>query len=360
MKRILYHLLGGAFLLFLTGCTPGNESSVPTDHLDKNILAIEKAMRIDTLETFDSLIYAKEFLVYQDSILIAVNNKYENGYFVEVYKWPSMVPIKQLYRLGDGPDEMLGAKVSLNKNELIVNDYVKSQVAVVNIDSMLKNPDFSPLPIRHQAIGSPTAIPYRGKFLLENPYSFTDRKARIIQEAPRFIITDGKEPYTEKNEYSYYTRNVTVNGQIIANETEGKIIYANMYKSSIEIYDMDLNLLKKIEGPVDLNPQYAIEGENGQQHNVAFRGYTPYAYLDYCTDDHYFYLTYVGDVLRAGQQMKDLPCWIFKFDWNGNFISSYPVHGYVLSISKSQKENALYLTTLSSEDTPILIKLHEN
>ena len=186
MRRILYHLLGGAFLLFLTGCTPGNETNIPTDHLDKNILAIEKAMRIDTLETFDSLIYAKEFLVYQDSILIAVNNKYENGYFVEVYKWPSMVPIKQLYRLGDGPDEMLGAKVSLNKNELIVNDYVKSQVAVVNIDSMLKNPDFSPLPIRHQAIGSPTAIPYRGKFLLENPYSFTDRKARIIQEAPRF------------------------------------------------------------------------------------------------------------------------------------------------------------------------------
>lgn len=359
MKKVLYYSYIGGLLLFLMGCKPSNETIVPTDYLDKNILVAEKTMRIDTLETFDSLIYAKEFLVYQDSVLITVNNKHTDGYFVEFYKLPTMKPITRLYKLGDGPNEMLSAKIDLNKNKLIVNDYIKSQIAVVDLDSMLVNPAYLFPPIRHQATGSPTAIPYKDKFLLENPYSFTDKNAGIIQDAPRFIITDGKAPYIEKNKYKYYTRNVGVNGRIIANETKNRIIYANMYKSSIEIYDMDLNLQKKIEGPIDLHPQYAIEGENGEL-NVSFKKDIPYAYLDFCTDDNYFYLTYVGNVLRGGQKMKDLPNWIFKFDWNGNFINSYPVHNYVLSISKSQTENAFYITTLSSEDTPILIKLYEN
>lgn len=55
--------------------------------------------------------------------------------------------------------------------------------------------------------------------------------------------------------------------------------------------------------------------------------------------------------------MKDLSCYILKFDWNGNFIDCYPVNSYILSMSKGQKENVFYVTTLSEDDTPMLIKL---
>lgn len=360
MKSIrLYHLYVGIFFLFLTGCTSDNEKTVPETHLDKNILTDGQTIRTDTLNFPDTLIYAKEFLVYQDSILIAVNNKHKDGYFIEFYKLPDIRPITRLYRLGDGPDEMLSAKTDLNGNKLIVNDYIKSQVAVVNIDSILSSSTYSVSPARHQAAGSPTAVPYKDIFLLENPYSFIDKDAGIVQNEPRFIITDGKQPYIEK-EYKYYTRNVAVNGRIIVNEAKNRIIYANMYKSSIEIYDMELNLLRKIEGPIELKPQYAIEGNENGMYNVSFREHIPYAYLDYYADESHFYLSYVGNVLGKGQNIKNLPNWIFKFDWNGNFIKSYPTNCYVLSFTRSKTEKTFYITTLSAEDTPILIRLYED
>lgn len=345
------------FLLSLAGCARKNNVSILVSHLDEEKLIASKVIQKDTLKYVDTLIYAKEFLVYQDSVLIVINNKHKDGYFVELYMLPSMEPITKLYKLGNGPNELLSAKVDLNKNQLIVNDYIKAQIAVVDIDSLLKNSDYLAVPIRHQAIGSPTAVPYKGKFLLENPYSFIDEKAGIYQNAPRFIVTDGKVPYIERNKYQYYTRNVAVNGRIIINEEKDRIIYANMYKSTIEIYDMDLNKLKEVEGPFYLNPMYAVEGEE-QYNSVSFKGYIPYAYLDYCVDNDYFYLTYIGDKLREGQKMKELSCWIFKFNWDGDLIDCYPIN-YALSISRSQQENAFYITTLSSDETPLLIKVYE-
>ena len=65
-----------------------------------------------------------------------------------------------------------------------------------------------------------------------------------------------------------------MNGRIIINEEKDRIIYANMYKSTIEIYDMDLNKLKEVEGPFYLNPMYAVEGEE-QYNSVSFKGYIP-------------------------------------------------------------------------------------
>ena len=356
MKHILYV---AGLLLFMTGCASGDKAN--PDRLDKSIMDVEKTFRADTLKGLDSLIYAKEFFVYRDSILIVLNNRNENAHFLEFCRLSDMQPITRLYRLGNGPDELLNANVDFNRNTLIVNDFIKSQVAVVDIDSLLADPTYSAPPVRHQAEDSPTAIPYKGKFLLENPYSFVDENAGIIQEAPRFIITDGKSPYEEKNSYQYYTRNVAVDGRIIANEAKDRIVYANMTKSSVEIYDMDLNLLRTITGPIDLPTKYVIHNEEGGMENeVIFKTNIPYAYLDYCTDDDYFYLTYVGDMLGSGKKTLDMHCRIFKFDWDGNFIDSYPVHNYVRSISKSQKEDAFYVTILSEEGMPVLIKLYAN
>ena len=352
MKHLLFPI---CLLLFMAGCASNNP-----DRLDKSIMTAEKALRADTLKGLDSLIYAKEFLVYRDSILIVLNNRNETAHFLEFYRLSDMQPITQLYRLGNGPDELLSANLYFNKNKLIVNDYVKSQIAVVDIDSLLADPDYSAPPIRLKVETLFNAIPYKDRFLLDNPYSFADENAGIVQKAPRFIVTDDERTYEEKNSYQYYTRNV-VSGRIIANEAKERIIYADSGQSSVEIYDMDLNLLRTITGPIDLPTKYVIHNdEGGMENEVVFKTNIPYAYLNYCTDDDYFYLTYVGDMLGSGKKTLDMHCRIFKFDWDGNFIDSYPVHNYVRSISKSRKDDAFYVTILSKEGLPVLIKLYAN
>lgn len=339
-------------------CSSNENRDIVVHTLEENILKNTNYLQIDTIGVFENLIYAKEYLVYRDSVLIVINNRHEDVCFVEFYNLNSKKLISRLYELGDGPKEMLSAKVCLNKNILYVNDYVKSQVAFVNVDSLLCDSIYFVYPIRHQVMGSPTAVPYRNVFLLENPYCFKNRKLGIEQKASRFIVTDGKVPYEEKNKYEYYTRNVAVNGSIITNSIKNRIFYTNAYNSSIEVYDENLNLLKIITGPVFLDADYSImKGETSRE--VAFKRKIPYAYFDYCVDEDYVYLTYMGDFLTKGKKLKDYSNWIFKFDWNGNFIRSYFVGSYILSISKGNANNTLYVTVLNEDEIPLLLKLSE-
>lgn len=351
MKHIL-HI--AAMALLIAGCT------ADPDRLPESVMSSERVMRTDTISCVDTLIYAKEFFVYNDSVLIVVNHdKYRDGHFLEFYTLPSMKQITRLYQRGHGPNEILGANADFDKNKLIIRDFYKSQMVVVYIDSVLANPNYLAQLVSYPPGSLANAVPYKGRLLSGNPYSFVDKNAGIVQEAPRFIVTDTGNSYEEKNTYKYFTWNVT-GGHIIANETKDRIAYADSNMSFVEIYDMDLNLLRTITGPVDLPTQYAIHGMEGStQQEVVFKRAIPYAYIDYCTDDDYFYLTYVGDMSGNGKTVEDLGFHIFKFDWDGNFIDSYPVSSYVRSISKSQKDNALYITTLSHEGVPVLIKMYE-
>lgn len=348
------------FIILMSGCVQPKREKVPVQILDRELLAKAKVLQADTMGTFDEFIYAKKFWVYADSILIVLNKKHKDGYFVELHNLFTKENIVKLYRFGDGPDEMLSARVDMNGKTLLVNDFVKGQVAVVNLDSLLKNTTYTTLPIRHRAIGSPTAVPYGDCFLLENPYCFADENLKIEQNAPRFIVTDAKRSYVEEVKYKYYTGNVTVDGCIIMNDFNDRIIYACMHKSAMEIYDKDLNLLRMIEGPIDLKTRYSLDSESDIGIEISFKDYIPYAYLTYCTDKNYFYLSYVGDYLKIGMGMKDFPGWILKFDWDGRLVNCFSVSGCVRAISKSEKERALYVTVLNREDVPVLLKMYED
>jgi hypothetical protein len=88
------------------------------------------------------------------------------------------------------------------------------------------------------------------------------------------------------------------------------------------------------------------------------KGYIPYTYLSFCTDKDFFYLTYMGDYLdlTKNKNMEDYPLWVFKFDWDGNFIDTYYLGQYVSAISLSADGKSFYATAISSEKNPFLIK----
>lgn len=358
MKNILsvIHLLLVAVLL--ASCySSSDKSTITTVTLTPDRLEGSSVLRIDTIGTFEELfLYAKEFLVYDDSILIVLNKKHTDGFFLEFYNLSHQKSMRKMYRLGNGPTEMLSAKIYLNKDTLNVTDYVKGQVAFVNMDSVVKNPLYNPLPIKHQVNGSYHAIAYKDSFLLENPYCFADKRIGIEQNAPRFIVTDGKRPYTYATNYKYYTRNV-VAGSIISNYFKQKIVYACMNSSRIEIYDTALRLQKIIEGPIRLEADYSVSNEY-DNNEVIFKTNIPYAYLDYCVDDDYLYLTYFGDVLPHNRNMKDYPNWILKYDWEGNLIKSYFLDGYILAISKGSAKECLYIAVMNDDDVPLLLKAY--
>jgi hypothetical protein len=349
-KQIISIIIIAAYTL-LYGCTSNNDNN-NIFILDKNIKSNAQALQADTIGFFEDLIYAKYFFVYQDSILIVQNQKYEDVYFLEFYDLKQQQLLAKLYRLGNGPNELLSAVVSINGNILTVSDYVKNQVAFVNIDSVLKNPAYTSAPIRYYTDSPNVAIYNNNQLLIGNPNCFKDDKLGIDQKAPRFIVTDQGTPYIEEKEYQYYTRNVACGGLLITKYEKDRIFYANMHRTQIEIYNNDLNLLKLISGPDKLPAKYVVE-----DNEVSFKTYAPFSYLNFCTSLDYFYLTYMGDNLAREGSMYDYPLWIFQFDWDGNFVNSYYIGRYVSSISLSADGESFYATAMSEEEIPFLIKL---
>ena len=106
------------FIILMSGCVQPKREKVPVQILDRELLAKAKVLQADTMGTFDEFIYAKKFWVYADSILIVLNKKHKDGYFVELHNLFTKENIVKLYRFGDGPDEILSARVDMNGKTL--------------------------------------------------------------------------------------------------------------------------------------------------------------------------------------------------------------------------------------------------
>jgi hypothetical protein len=347
------------FLIFVVCILPGcKDNRAENDFfLDEKIKLEAKPVKIDTIGFFDDLISAEQFFVYQDTILIVQNRKYEDVYFLEFYDLKRRQLLHQLFRLGNGPYEMLSAIVKMDGSRLTVNDFIRNQVAFVDIDSVLYDPFYLAPVVRHY-YNSPTAVRYKEEqLLMENPNCFQCKELGVDQKAPRFIIAVDNQPYLETPKYRYYTRNVAVDGEIITNYPKDRIIYANDNHPKLEIYNNDLRLIKQIQGPDKLPAKYIIENNA-----ITFYKYIPYAYMDFSASGDFVYLTYIGNNLTSQIHMEDLPVWIFKFDWDGNFIESYSVGRYITTISLSTDGKSIYATAISEEKKPFLIKitLHED
>ena len=65
----------------------------------------------------------------------------------------------------------------------------------------------------------------------------------------------------------------------------------------------------------------------------------------------------MGSLLRENTAMKDYPNWILKFDWDCNLLEKYYINAYILSVSKSTKNDTFYITILNEEENPLLLKL---
>lgn len=351
MKTYIYCF---SVLLFCFACAPKTNTK---DLIEE--LPTKQILKVDTIGTFeDEFLFAKEFLVYNDSVLIVLNKAYQGINFIECYDLVNKKHIRKLFRYGNGPNEMLSARVHLNNNNLYVNDYIKAQIAIINIDSLIISEDYDVKILEHKAYGLPTAVICNNKFILENPYYFNDEKLKINQGKSRFISTNGNKPYEYSISYPYNTRNVSVDGCIITNDNRKRIIYASMHNPDLELYDYNLNVIKVFNRLPELEAEYLINGiDESNEKEIIFRKNIPYAYLDYTTDNEYVYLVYMGSLLRENTAMKDYPNWILKFDWDCNLLEKYYINAYILSVSKSTKNDTFYITILNEEENPLLLKL---
>ena len=352
--RCLQLLLSAVAIVFFVQCK--KEDDGQTVYLDNEIKLKATELKSEVIDTCYQFIHAKDFFVYHDSILVILNKPHQDGNFVELYNLNSNKLVKSLIKTGNGPHEMINTIAHIRNNELIVHDFAKNQIASVDLDSALAFPDYKfPALIKFSNnVGSPfVTFLDENRLIMLNPYYFKNKNLGINNGASRFIINekDIDPNFNRVNSRLYYTYNVS-QGFIVPNIEKDRIIYASNFYDEIEIYDCDLHLLRRIEGPDNLIPSYQIHNRE-----IIFNKTVPYTYRNYAITDDFFYLSYIGDYYTSGSQLQDFESWILKFDWDGNFIECYHSEEYVSTISLSDTDGEFYARGLDQKGVPVVLEL---
>lgn len=345
-------------LSVITGFVRCTEHDVKSEFLSNDVKLDAVELKSDVIGACYQFIHAKDFFVYQDSILVVINKPHKDGSFVNLFNLNSNELLRSFILLGNGPLEMINVIAHLRNNELIVHDFAKNQILCVNLDSALVSPNYKNVPPLKfsNGVGSPFVTFYNDKKLLImlNPYYFSNENLRIDNGVSRFIVGDTKinDDLEEIASDLYYTYNVS-QGFIIPNIANNRIIYASNFYDELEIYDNELHLLKRIEGPDKLKPVFRRHGKE-----IIFNKIVPYTYRSYAMSKDFFYLSYIGDNYVPGKnRLQDFDSWIFKFDWNGTLMESYHSNEYISTLSLSDSDDKFYARGFDENGTPVVWQL---
>ena len=157
-----------------------------------------------------------------------------------------------------------------------------------------------------------------------------------------------------KHEYAYNTFNVS-QGAVITNGND-RIYFFPSQQTFYEVYDSNLNLLKRVEGFDDLDSQkFSFEG-NGDKITIVFNSTYPTAYEGVCCSKKFVYVLYEGVITDATSDEQTSSVYIFKFDWDGNLVQSYFLDSYVRTISVSNDDSVLYANVFDEDGMSFVVK----
>lgn len=351
-NRVIIFMLVAEILF---GCS-SRQSSEMAGTLASAVKTTAQLLQSDTLRFSQELIHANKYYVYQDTVLVVINRATEKVPFVEFYHMTDGNRLlDRRIPQGKGPGEMLQVFAYLNGNMLQINDFVRKQIALINMDSLLQDPMNYRIPsfAQYQVFSFGKTQWIDGKWVFENPYAFKNEKIGIKNQTKRLLVGDQTTTMEDFGKYQYQTVNVS-QGLLFANRDKNRVVYAALHYPIIEFYDSQISLFKTIWGPDDFSDQQfvIVQGE------VIFKRTIPCAYKAYCYTEDFICLAYSGEMMNFREKSeKDLHSWIFRFDWDGNFVDSYYCPSHITALSVGSDGKTLYATIRDRDDMPLLVKL---
>ena len=345
-----YFCLTAIVLLSVISCKRQTTDNISTLVLNDKIKDTAEALIPERID-FDFPLSALGIYVWNDSIAVVRNSHMDRKHkFLELYNLRSGEFLRGFVDMGNGPGEMLVAKFFYQNDTVLMQDVMKRHITVIPLDSALSGtfkPEFKDTDIRSQVIW-----PYHGGLLALNPYCFVNKATGVYNNGDRFIISDSNYVYKETEEYEFDTYNAVL-ATFFISYPNGRIAVYNSIEPEIELYDTELRLIKKIRGPeLPSDIRYSIMSDG----DVLTHG-VPTSYYCECYDDTYFYLTFVGRFIDSDETIFTVDrSYIFKFDWDGNFVDSYYVDHFVSSMSLSSDGQSMYIFGLNPDGENVFYK----
>ncbi|WP_294626953.1 BF3164 family lipoprotein [uncultured Bacteroides sp.] len=343
----------------LCSCSKKAQDNFVSVTLDKENLSNAILLKTDSVWYPIDSIYAKKFYIYADTILIVENQK-GAGNFLNFYNINTHNLITKLLSFGEGPKELLFAQMNYDGNSMRVMDYINRKLCNVNIDKVLKEKEYEPnlLSLSKNNIITSSPVSYGDSIIYVNPFHYVNSQENINQQPPRLIASTDENPEpTMPMDFDYMTFNVG-QGFLGENTQSGKIFFASNEASFIEFYNSDLQLIKKVLGPVSLpEARLKISSEESGKRDVCYKGMIqPEAYRGFTYSGDKILFLYTGKEVPLNNS-KEFQSYILCFDWEGNFLKSYLAPNRIYALSASAEPDTFYATIMDKEENPQLVKL---
>lgn len=346
--------------LVTSTCSKQNKENFVSNVLEENVLSTAIPLEMNDVWYPSDSIYSYRYYVYADSVLIVENRK-AAGHFLDFYNIRTQKLVASKLPYGEGPGELLFAQMNYEGNVMRVTDYINRRLYNVEIDK-INDPNYIPPYISYSKnlIITSSPVLYGDSVLCANSFHYVNLQYGINQRPSRIIVaaTRNTDDYSTSMNFDYLTANVG-QGLLGANSKLGKIFFASFDASFIEFYNSNLDLVKKVIGPVSLpESNLSISINKDGMRDVCYKGTNqPEAYTEFTALNDRLYFIYTGKTV-SWNKINDYHSYILCFDWDGELVNCYSVPTRISSLSVSSSEsNAFFATVKDENGNPKLVKL---
>ena len=290
-------------------------------------------------------------IYFTDSVFVLVDNHY-GDFFVQVRNKNNLDLISENIPKGIGPDERLSCwTLQINSDYIWALDMQAQKMTAYSKDDFLsysnvkpyKTVTFNDWPVGTISLLNKTFI---GSCLTDtiNLLSLYD------YNGIRDNTQKNKHPLLNIETENIISKKRLFEHRIQYSEENNKVVVFYVYTDLIEIYDENLNLLSRIQGPDFFLPK--LDMRDNFIHTIKEK--TKFAYTIGCLTSAEIWALYYGT--SPDDKGIKLPNRIFVFDYNGKPLRSYNLEYPIYMFSIDEKNSILY--GLSEYPEPCIIKFN--
>lgn len=349
MKKIVFAVCQ---LLIISSCANNSRQLLALQEVDRSRLVI-----VDSLFLPQENVHKTSVFVISDTILLVENNDSRLTHGDDMYYFFDLTKgeYEPFLKYGSGNGDLLSSTSCRNGNEMLIYDFIKHDVYVFNLDSILtqKHPNVSKSAVDFSC---QYLLPYKdSSFLFLNPLFFPLKNKQFTSHRDQFCLSSGGHYEFSKN-YKYDYFNVT-RGFFIIDWNHDRLVYFDSYYHRIDYYTTALEHLFTLEDHSQDVASFTIIKYNEKDQGLVFSSFIPETFLDAAYNDDFIYVAYSGQVIIDDFRREVFRSIIYKLSWDGVLVESYDCDLHVKSLSSSPaNSDLLYIFGQDAPDHYSLIK----
>ena len=338
-------------VFFVASCSPYEDNEKDTIYFSREDFKESTNLKGEPI-FLDAGLSPFSFQVLKDT-LVFVESLHPFPNYYNVYGLNSKKHLLGFATKGKGPYEFLSVdfKHDTNGKEYFsVEDISRHTATVYHIDSLLAlKGDYIPERFLLPDAVKDYSLITKDSIIAFNDYYFKSQRIKNNVSLP-IVRIDLNNPLPDEkyiNNSKYFTANAS-GGSVAGNPKVGYFV-AFHYEDKFEIYDKNLNLIKRLIGPDRIMPKYGL-GEGNAVHTEKNKYHR--AYYDIFLGSNAIFLLYVGyDGIPIDGRSIRKNVEVFKIGYDGGLLHRYQLDQLLIKFSFNTQETYLFGSeTASSSD----------